>query len=123
VTQEVKKRMHLRYPNYSGTLSTGGRLVFLGLVDGTVAAFDDTTLEQLWKINIGTGLEAPPMTFEVDGRQYVAGIVARMEGSHAFSRAVPPSGANYACELPRKPAAVTKLPLNLRTMRRGSGAL
>jgi alcohol dehydrogenase (cytochrome c) len=72
VTQEVKKRMHLRYPNYSGTLSTGGRLVFLGLVDGTVAAFDDTTLEQLWKINIGTGLKAPPMTFEVDGRQYVA---------------------------------------------------
>ena len=64
--------MHLQYPNYSGTLATGGGLVFLGLLDGTVAAFDDTTLEQLWKINVGSGFSAPPMTFEVNGRQYIA---------------------------------------------------
>jgi hypothetical protein len=37
--------VHLRYPNFSGTLPTGGGLVFLALLDGTVAAFDDTTLE------------------------------------------------------------------------------
>jgi alcohol dehydrogenase (cytochrome c) len=59
-------------PNYSGTVSTGGGLVFLGLTDGTVAAFDDTTLEQLWKINVGSGFSAPPMTFEVGGKQYIA---------------------------------------------------
>jgi alcohol dehydrogenase (cytochrome c) len=46
--------------------------VFLGLLDGTLAAFDDTTLEQLWEVNVGTGFTAPPMTFEVNGRQYVA---------------------------------------------------
>ncbi len=72
VTFEIKKNTHLRYPNYSGTLATGGGLVFLGLLDGTLAAFDDTTLEQLWKVNVGTGFSAPPMTFEVDGKQYVA---------------------------------------------------
>jgi alcohol dehydrogenase (cytochrome c) len=71
VTQEIRKNVHLRYPNYSGTLATGGGLVFLGLLDGTVAAFDDTTLDELWKINVGSGFSAPPMTFEVDGRQYV----------------------------------------------------
>ena len=53
-------------------LSTGGGLIFTGFTDGTFAAFDDTTLEQVWKINVGTGFNAPPMTFEVDGKQYVA---------------------------------------------------
>ena len=72
VTGEVKKNAHLRYPNYSGTLATGGGLVFLALMDGTVAAFDDTTLDELWKINVGSGFTAPPMTFEVNGKQYVA---------------------------------------------------
>src|SRR5262252_7926049 len=72
VTGEIKKAVHLQYPNYSGTLATGGGLVFLGLTDGTVAAFDDTTLEQLWKINVGSGFSAPPMTFEVGGKQYIA---------------------------------------------------
>jgi alcohol dehydrogenase (cytochrome c) len=72
LTGEIKKSVHLRYPNYSGTLATGGGLIFLGLLDGTVAAFDDTTLDEVWKINIGSGFSAPPMTFEVNGRQFVA---------------------------------------------------
>jgi hypothetical protein len=72
VTGEIKKTVHLQYPSYSGTVSTGGGLVFLGLTDGTVAAFDDTTLEQLWKINVGSGFSAPPMTFEVGSKQYIA---------------------------------------------------
>ena len=35
------------------------------LLDGTVAAYDDTTLDAMWKINMGSGFSAPPMTFEV----------------------------------------------------------
>jgi alcohol dehydrogenase (cytochrome c) len=72
VTLEVRKNAHLSYPNYSGTLATAGGLVFLALLDGTVAAFDDTTLDQLWKINLGAGFSAPPMSFEVNGKQYLA---------------------------------------------------
>jgi alcohol dehydrogenase (cytochrome c) len=72
VTQEIRKNLHLPYPNFSGALSTGGGLVFVGLMDGTVAAFDDTSLDQLWKINTGSAFSAPPMTFEVNGKQYVA---------------------------------------------------
>src|SRR5258707_5134778 len=68
VTLEIKKSLHLAYPNYSGTLATAGGLVFLALLDGTVAAFDDTTLEQLWKINMGSGFASPPMTFEDGGK-------------------------------------------------------
>jgi alcohol dehydrogenase (cytochrome c) len=72
VTGEVRKSVHLRYPNYSGTLATAGGLVFLGLLDGTIAAYDDTTLDELWKVNVGTGFCAPPVTFEVNGKQYLA---------------------------------------------------
>ena len=46
--------------------------MFIALLDGTVAAYDDTTLDELWKINVGSGFSAPPMTFEVNGKQYVA---------------------------------------------------
>src|SRR5499426_2827467 len=72
LTGEVKKSIRVNYPNYSGALATGGGLVFMALLDGTVAAYDDTTLQELWKINVGSGFTAPPMTFEVGGKQYVA---------------------------------------------------
>ena len=72
LTGEVKKKVRFPYPNNSGALATGGGLVFTGFTDGTFTAYDDSTMEQLWKINVGTGFNAPPMTFEVDGKQYVA---------------------------------------------------
>jgi alcohol dehydrogenase (cytochrome c) len=72
LTGEIKRTVHVPYPNYSGTLSTAGGLVFTGFTDGTFTAYDDTTLEQLWKINVGDGFNAPPMTFEAGGKQYVA---------------------------------------------------
>jgi alcohol dehydrogenase (cytochrome c) len=71
-TGEIRKSAHMRYPNFSGALTTAGGLVFTGLLDGTVAAYDDVSLAELWKINIGSGLAAPPMSFEAGGRQYVA---------------------------------------------------
>jgi alcohol dehydrogenase (cytochrome c) len=71
-TGEIKKTVHIPFPDYSGALATGGGLVFTGFTDGTFVAYDDTTMEQLWKINVGTGFNAPPMTFEVNGKQYVA---------------------------------------------------
>src|SRR5262249_49163844 len=72
LTGEVKKNVHLKYPNYSGTLATAGGVIFVALLDGTIAAFDDTPLDELWKVNVGAGFTAPPMTFEVNGKQYLA---------------------------------------------------
>ena len=46
--------------------------MFTGLADGTFVAYDDTSLAPLWKINVGTGFNAPPITFEAGGKQYVA---------------------------------------------------
>ena len=36
------------------------------------AGLDDQTLDELWKVNVGTGFVAPPMTFAVIDRQYIA---------------------------------------------------
>lgn len=46
--------------------------MFTGFGDGTFAAYDDMSLEPLWKINVGSGFNAPPITFEANGGQYVA---------------------------------------------------
>jgi alcohol dehydrogenase (cytochrome c) len=72
MTGDIKAQVHIPYPNNSGILTTAGGLIFTGFTDGTFAAYDDTTLQQLWKINVGTGFDAPPMTFEVNSKQYVA---------------------------------------------------
>ncbi len=81
ITGEIKKNLKLGYPNYSGTLATGGGLIFLALMDGTVAAYDDSTLDELWKINVGSGFSAPPMTFEVNGKQYLAIVSGPSNGA------------------------------------------
>jgi alcohol dehydrogenase (cytochrome c) len=71
-TSEVKKRVDLPYPNFAGVLSTAGGIVVTALTDGTLLALDDQTLEELWRINVGAGFNAPPMTYAVDGKQYIA---------------------------------------------------
>ncbi len=72
VSGEIKKRAEFPYPNSSGTLSTTGGLVFTGMLDGTVVALDDETLTELWRFNVGTGFNAAPMTYAINGKQYIA---------------------------------------------------
>ena len=71
-TAQVKLRHEMPYPNFAGTLSTAGGIVVTALLDGTIVALDDQTLEELWRLNMGTGFNAPPMTYAVDGKQYIA---------------------------------------------------
>jgi len=52
--------------------ATGGGLVFGGDVNGRFRAFDDRTGEVLWEINLGSPVSGFPVTYAVDGRQYVA---------------------------------------------------
>src|SRR6185436_16982355 len=56
---------------YSGTLATGGGLLFVGRSDGRLLALDSTTGRQLWEFQTGAGMHAPVSTFEHNGRQYV----------------------------------------------------
>jgi len=71
-TGQVQMRKELPYGDLSGVLTTAGGIVVTALLDGTIVAFDDQTLDELWKINVGTGFAAPPMTYSVNGKQYIA---------------------------------------------------
>jgi alcohol dehydrogenase (cytochrome c) len=75
VTGETKANLKMEYPNYGGALATAGNLVFLGEADGTFGAYDAKTLKQLWSFNVGTGINAPPITYSVNGKQFVAVLV------------------------------------------------
>ena len=75
VTGEIKARAQLDYPNLSGALATAGNLVFIGQPDGTFAAYDAKTLQQVWSFNTGTGINAPAVTYSVGGKQYIAVLV------------------------------------------------
>ena len=55
-----------------GTLTTAGNLVFEGRTDGKLLAYRATDGIPLWSTDVGLGVSAPPITFEVDGKQYVA---------------------------------------------------
>ena len=75
----VKKKMIWSIPQKefwnAGTLTTAGNLVLQGKSDGTFVSYDAKTGETLWSFNAGLGISAPPITYSVNGRQYIALLV------------------------------------------------
>jgi glucose dehydrogenase len=59
-------------PLIGGVLATAGGLVFNGEANGWFKAFDAKTGQELWKFNCGAGVNAPAVSYMVDGKQYVA---------------------------------------------------
>ncbi|MCC7253968.1 PQQ-dependent dehydrogenase, methanol/ethanol family [Hyphomicrobium sp.] len=68
---KIAKKIEVPFPMLGGMLSTPD-LVFTGHPDGKVSAYDAKTLEELWTFETGSGVNAPPITFSVDGKQYIA---------------------------------------------------
>jgi quinohemoprotein ethanol dehydrogenase len=68
-----KAAWRVKYPvvDGGGVLATAGNLVLQGRADGIFAAYRATDGEQLWRFDAGTGIMAPPVTYTVDGVQYV----------------------------------------------------
>jgi alcohol dehydrogenase (cytochrome c) len=56
----------------SGMLATAGGVVFTALQDGWVVAYNDETLEELWRFNVGTPLKGAPVTYSIGPKQYLA---------------------------------------------------
>lgn len=80
-------------PWNGGVLSTSGNLVFQGTSDAHLAAYDAQTGEQVWKFFTQTGIGAAPITYELDGEQYVA-VAAGWGGSFVLGfGGVLPSGS------------------------------
>jgi quinohemoprotein ethanol dehydrogenase len=59
----------------AGVLSTAGGLVFQGAAHGEFAAYDAASGKRLWTYKTGNGIIAAPMSYELDGEQYVAVMV------------------------------------------------
>ena len=78
-----------------GVLSTAGNLVFQGTADGNLVAYRADTGEQLWEFSTQTGVVAPPMTYEIEGVQYISvnvgwgGAFALVFGEYVQAESLP----------------------------------
>ena len=76
-----------RAPQTSGVLATAGGVVFAGAFDRVIRAYDDATGKVLWQTRLNDVSSSSPISFSVDGKQYVA-VVVGQGGFHAASYAV-----------------------------------
>jgi quinohemoprotein ethanol dehydrogenase len=109
-----------------GTMTTAGNLVFQGRIDGTFVAYRADTGEELWTTDVGLGITAPPITYSVDGRQYVAllvgwggimaGLGGRLQASYGWAygvhtRMLVAFSLEGAAALPTQPDPVVPEPI------------
>jgi alcohol dehydrogenase (cytochrome c) len=67
-----QKPMPYKMGASTGVLTTAGGLLFVGQADGNFLAFDAKTGDELWRFQTGFGAEATPMSYEIDGVQYIS---------------------------------------------------
>lgn len=86
----IRWQREMPAPMTGGALSTGGGLLFVGQGTGTLDAFDAATGELLWQFNTGAGVSGAPVTYQIDGVQYL--VVA--------------AGGQYQLDTPRGNAVI-----------------
>ena len=72
VSGKKKWSYRSKYPLLASAVATGGNLVFTGDPEGDFFALDAVTGEKVWSFNTGSGHRGSPMTYAVDGKQYIA---------------------------------------------------
>ena len=92
-TGEVAWEHRRRAPYNAGVLATASGLLFTGAMDREVLAYDQSSGEQLWRSGLTGVPNASPITYAVDGKQYVA-VVTGMGNPLAFGL------PNFTPELP-----------------------
>ena len=75
VAQKLRWKVQHDHLWNGGALATAGDLVFQGTADGWFSAYNATTGERLWRFNAGHGIIGAPMSYAVDGKQYVSILV------------------------------------------------
>ncbi len=94
--QEVWRVQHTMSWN-GGLLSTAGNLLFQGRADGAFAAYSADSGELLWEFPTNIGIIAAPVTYTVDGEQYVT-VVAGWGGAFGLASGVPRHRNNVLAE-------------------------
>ena len=72
ITGAIKWVAKNNAPLWSGVMTTAGGLVFYGTPEGKLVALDDETGEELWSFQTGSGVVGQPITWDMNGEQYVA---------------------------------------------------
>jgi quinohemoprotein ethanol dehydrogenase len=124
-----KPKWTVEYGAYwnGGTLATAGNLVFQGTALGDFIAYNATTGEKLWSGYAGTGIVAPPMTYMIDGKQYVS-VMAGWGGAfpkkfRSYGRILTFAIGGTATPLTRTaPRRVTAIPSNASAADVAAGA-
>jgi len=89
-------------PYWSGVLSTGSGLVFVGTQTGLFKAHDSKNVKQLWQFQTGSGITGLPIARDLDGRQYInvssgaATVYATLAGDPDLAN-VPAGGSLWTC--------------------------
>ncbi len=116
VNQREVWRAQYTGPWNSGTLATGGNLVFQGTAHGTFAAYRATDGKLLFETSAGTGVVAAPVTYLVDGEQYVS-VMAGWGGGFALAAGDAARGAGVTHNTGRlltfKVGGTHKLPVHV----------
>lgn len=107
VTGKVAWEAKEPLPLWGGNLTTKGNIVVQGTSDGFVKVFNAKTGEELWKFQTGSGVVSVPITWEMDGHQYIGlssgygGAVPLWGGDMAdLTRTVSQGGSFWVFELP-----------------------
>ena len=70
-TGKIKWQVETEQPMIGGIMATAGGLVFTGEGNGTFSALDSANGRKLWSFQAGAGVNAPPSSYTVNGKQYV----------------------------------------------------
>lgn len=97
-TGKIEWQYHSGYPMLGGVMATAGNLVFAGEMDGQFNAFNATTGEKLWHFQMGSGVMASPVSYEVNGRQYVA-VAAGGNAANGNNVLMKELGLNFGDEI------------------------
>ena len=90
LTGETKWSVPIPHYWNGGVLGTAGGLVFQGDALGMFSAYDKETGERLWEFNTYTSMLAPPISFEIDGEQYVSILTGSGGGDLFGGEPLPP---------------------------------
>lgn len=71
-TGDIKWEYKNNAPLWGGVMTTAGGLVFTGMPEGQFKAFDADTGKELWSFQTGSGIVGQPITWDMDGEQYIA---------------------------------------------------
>jgi alcohol dehydrogenase (cytochrome c) len=110
LTREVVWTERQRAPQTTGALATAGGIVFSGSLDRYVRAYDDSNGKMLWETRLNDVPSSCPITYSVDGRQYLAVVVGNGGPQAASFTALVPEIQNppdrgaaiWVFELPEK---------------------